>query len=367
MATRTLGRVPLRGLFRRAASIRFGSTLVLAETTPAGALSPGTPAVVRAARQLGLSPLRVLVAGDGDLSTAASSAASLPGVDAVLTLSDASLARLLPEPTAAALGALRDSLGDVEAVVGGTTTVGKDALPRLAGILDVDPITDVVGVGKDAAASAGVSVPEGALALTRPIYAGSVLQTVAVVPSADSPAIVTFRGSAFADDDGSAASGASAASVEAAPESAVAAAAGATSLSSFVSEELTSSSRPELTSAKRVVAGGRGIGGAEGVKELEALADAMGAAMGASRALVDDGLLPNDLQIGQTGKTIAPDLYVAVGISGAIQHVAGIKGSKVIAAINKDPESPIFKVADVSLVQDAKEALPELTRRVKEL
>jgi electron transfer flavoprotein alpha subunit len=239
----------------------------------------------------------------------------------------------LAENVAALVAGMAQQYGHLVAPASG---FGKNVMPRIAALLDVQQISDI----------SAVETPD---TFVRPIYAGNVLATV---QSSDKIKVVTVRGTAF-DPAGEAASAAPVEKVAAAPDA---------GLSQFKGQELSKSSRPELTAARIIVSGGRGMGSAENFKILEALADKLGAAVGASRAAVDSGYMPNDYQVGQTGKIVAPELYIAVGISGAIQHLAGMKDSKVIVAINKDPEAPIFAVADYWLVEDLFKAVPELTQ-----
>ena len=254
----------------------------------------------------------------------------------VLCADDAVYANGLAENVAKLVVSLA---GNYSHVLAGATNHGKNIMPRAAALLDVAQISEITEV-KDADT------------FVRPIYAGNALATV---KSTDSVKIITVRATAF---DAAAATGGSA-SVENVDS------AGDAGLSSFVSRELTKSERPELTQAGIIVSGGRGMGSGENFNILEALADELGAAVGASRAAVDAGFVPNDYQVGQTGKVVAPELYIAVGISGAIQHLAGMKDSKVIVAINKDEEAPIFQVADYGLVGDLFNAVPELTEEIK--
>ena len=285
---------------------------------------------VAAAHKIG-GDLHVLVAGH-QAGDAAKAASQIPGVKKVLHADAPHLAEFLAENVAALLVSLAKGYSHILAP---STSNGKNVMPRAAALLDVQQISDIVGV-------------EGPDTFVRPIYAGNALATV---KSKDAIKVITVRTTAF---DAVAATGGSAA-VE--PASAPA----DTGLSSFVGREVSKSERPELTAAKIIVSGGRGMGSGENfTKVLEPLADRLGAAMGASRAAVDAGFVPNDWQVGQTGKIVAPDLYIAVGISGAIQHLAGMKDSKVIVAINKDEEAPIFQVADYGLVADLYQALPEL-------
>jgi electron transfer flavoprotein alpha subunit len=307
-------------------------TLVLVEHDNQ-AVKDATLAAVTAASQLG--DVELLVAGQG-VGAVADAAAKIAGVSKVLVADDAAYANLLAENVAKLVVAL---MADHDAFVAPATSNGKNIAPRVAALLDVMQISDIMSV-------------EGADTFTRPIYAGN---AIATVTSADAKKVITVRGTAFAKaarDGGSAA-------VEAA------AGEGDAGLSSFVSAEVSKSERPELTSAKIIVSGGRALGSEEKFHEfIDPLADKLGAAVGASRAAVDAGYAPNDYQVGQTGKIVAPEVYVAVGISGAIQHLAGMKDSKTIIAINKDEEAPIFQVADIGLVGDLFKVLPELTSKL---
>ena len=305
--------------------------LVIAEHDN-GSLKGATHHTVTAAVQCG-GDVHILVAGSG-CGAAAEAAAQIAGVSKVLVADAPHFADGLAENVAEQILAIAGSYSHILAPA---TAYGKNILPRVAAKLDVAQISEITKVDS----------PD---TFERPIYAGN---AIATVQSSDSVKVITVRGTAF----DSAAAGCSAA-IEA-----IAAVADA-GTSSFVGRELAKSDRPELTAAKVIVSGGRGIGSADNFKILEPLADKLGAAMGASRAAVDAGFVPNDWQVGQTGKIVAPTLYIAVGISGAIQHLAGMKDSKVIVAINKDPEAPIFSVADYGLVGDLFEAVPEL---VKEL
>jgi electron transfer flavoprotein alpha subunit len=305
--------------------------LVIAEHDN-GSLKGATHHTVTAATQCG-GEVHILVAGSG-CGAAAEAAAQIAGVSKVLVADAPHFADGLAENVAEQILAIAGSYSHILAPA---TAYGKNILPRVAAKLDVAQISEITKVDS----------PD---TFERPIYAGN---AIATVQSGDSVKVITVRGTAF----DSAAAGGSAA-IEA-----IAAVADA-GTSSFVGRELAKSDRPELTAAKVIVSGGRGIGSADNFKILEPLADKLGAAMGASRAAVDAGFVPNDWQVGQTGKIVAPTLYIAVGISGAIQHLAGMKDSKVIVAINKDPEAPIFSVADYGLVADLFEAVPEL---VKEL
>lgn len=292
-------------------------------------LGDATAKALTAAKALG-GPVHVLVAGVSPRG-AADAAAELDGVEKVLVASGEIYGHGLAEPFAELILGLMDSY---DALVASSSTTGKNILPRVAARLDVMQISDVTRV-------------ESPDTFERPIYAGNALQTVT---SKDPKKVVTVRTAAFSatGDGGSAAIEDIAAAAD-------------PGLSRFVGEELTKSDRPELGSAKVIVSGGRALGSAEKFKEvIEPLADAFGAAIGASRAAVDAGYAPNDQQVGQTGKIVAPELYVALGISGAIQHLAGMKDSKVIVAINKDEDAPIFQVADYGLVADLFTAAPEL-------
>ena len=304
--------------------------LVLAEHDNA-AVKPATHHAVAAALKLG-GDVHVLVAGHG-AAGAASGAAAIAGVAKVLHVDAAHLAQATAENLAAQILAVAATGGYTHLVAPATGT-GKNVMPRVAAKLDVAQLSDITGI-------------ESADTFVRPIYAGNAFATV---QSKDAVKVITVRTTAFE----SAGSGGSA-PVE--PLAAAAPAAGAT----VTGQELTKSERPELTSARVVVSGGRGLGNGENYRNLlEPLADRLNAALGASRAAVDAGYVPNDYQVGQTGKIVAPDLYVAVGISGAIQHLAGMKDSKVIVAINKDPEAPIFQIADYGLVGDLFELIPQL-------
>jgi len=291
-------------------------------------VSQPTRSAVAACAKLG--EVHVLMVGEG-AGTAAAAASALPGVAKVLLAEDASLAHRLAEPLAALLVHLAPAY---DHLIAPASAAGKNVMPRVAALLDVQPISDVS------------AVVDGDT-FVRPIYAGNALATV---KSADAKKVMTIRAASF---DPVPATGGSA------PIEAIGAAADP-GMSSFVGSEVQKSERPELTAAKIVVSGGRAMGSAENFHMIEKVADLLGAAVGASRAAVDAGYAPNDFQVGQTGKIVAPDLYVAIGISGAIQHLAGMKDSKIIVAINKDEEAPIFQVADYGLVADLFKALPEL-------
>ena len=293
-----------------------------------GLLKQPSRSAVAAASKLG--EVHALVVGY-DISAAVSAAAKLPGVTKVLKADAAAYEHALAEPLAALLVTLAPAYSHL---LSASTATGKNVMPRVAALLDVQPISDIAGV-------------EDADTFIRPIYAGNALATVR---SSDSKKVITVRAASF---DPVPAEGGSATIEDITP-----AEPGATSR--FVSAELSKSERPELTAARVVISGGRGMQNGENFHLIEPIADKLGAAVGASRAAVDAGFVPNDYQVGQTGKIVAPELYVAIGISGAIQHLAGMKDSKVIVAINKDEEAPIFQVADYGLVADLFTALPEL-------
>jgi electron transfer flavoprotein alpha subunit len=304
------------------------SVLILAEHDNSE-LKPATLNTVTAAAQLG--DVNVLVAGSG-CAAVGEQAAKVAGVAKVLVADSPLYANALAENVAQLVVSMA---GDYSHVLAPATTSGKNIMPRVAALLDVAQISDITGI-------------EGADTFVRPIYAGNAMATV---QSSDAVKVITVRITGF---DAAAAEGGSAA-VESAP------AADDAGLSTFVGSELTKSERPELTSASIIISGGRGMQSGDNFPMLEEVADKLGAAVGASRAAVDAGFVPNDYQVGQTGKVVAPDLYIAVGISGAIQHLAGMKDSKVIVAINKDEEAPIFQVADYGLVADLFNAVPELS------
>ena len=302
------------------------AVLVIAEHDNAS-LKDATHKTVTAAAKMG-GDVDILVAGKG-VKAVVAAAAKIDGVRAVIGVDHATLERQLAEAMETVVTGL---MGGYDAVLAPDTTTHKNYMPRVAAKLDVQQISSVTGV-------------ESADTFVRPIYAGNAMATV---KSSDSKKVVTVRTTAFA----AAGEGGSAKTSDADG--------GIGSLKSeFVSEKLTKSDRPELTAAKVVISGGRGMGSGDNFKLIEGIADKLGAAMGASRAAVDAGYVPNDWQVGQTGKSVAPELYIAVGISGAIQHLAGMKDSKVIAAINKDEDAPIFQVADYGLVADLFKALPE--------
>ncbi len=309
------------------------SVLVLAEHDNKS-LKPATHCTVTAASQID-PDVHVLVAGH-NCGAAADAAAKIAGVTKVLKADAAVYEHALAESLAPLLVGLAGNYG---ALLAPATTSGKNVMPRVAALLDVAQISDIMSV-----VSADTFV--------RPIYAGNAMATV---QSADAIKVITVRITGF---DGAAAEGGSATveDISAADDP---------GLSSFVSAELSKSERPELTSARVIISGGRGMQNGENFAMLEKVADLLGAAVGASRAAVDAGFVPNDYQVGQTGKIVAPDLYVAVGISGAIQHLAGMKDSKVIVAINKDEEAPIFQVADYGIVGDLFKIVPELEEELK--
>jgi len=311
------------------------SILVLAEHHD-GALAGATAHVVAAAQQIAQQSggeIHVLVAGS-DVGAIAEAAAKLDGVAKVRVADHAAYAHLLAEPTAALLNELA---GDYTHLLAAASTTGKNVLPRVAALRDVAQISEIIAV-------------ESPDTFKRPIYAGN---AIATVQSEDILKVITVRSTGF-DAVGESGS-APVQAVDFVAENAQ---------STFVKEALAKSDRPELGAARVVISGGRGMGNGENFTLLDGIADKLGAAIGASRAAVDAGFVPNDMQVGQTGKIVAPELYIAVGISGAIQHLAGMKDSKVIVAINKDEEAPIFQVADYGLVADLFQALPELEGRL---
>ncbi len=304
------------------------SILIVAEHDNAS-LRPATLNTLTAAGELD-GEVHILIAG-ADCAGAADAAAKLPGVAKVRVADAPEYGHELAENLAPLIAKLA---ADYTHVLAPATTFGKNVMPRAAALLDVQQVSDISAI-------------EGADTFVRPIYAGNAMATV---KSLDTIKVITVRATAFeaaAEDGGSA--------VTETVEST-----GDTGLASFVGQELTKSERPELTTAGIVISGGRGMQSGENFAMLERIADKLGAAVGASRAAVDAGFVPNDYQVGQTGKVVAPDLYIAIGISGAIQHLAGMKDSKVIVAINKDEEAPIFQVADYGLVADLFQAVPEL-------
>ena len=304
------------------------STLVIAEHDNAE-LKAQTLVAVAAAQAIG-GDIDILVTGSG-VDGVASAASQIAGVGKVLVADNGAYEHQLAENIAAAVVAAAEGYSHI---VAAHTTTGKNYLPRVAALLDVAQISDIVGV-------------VDADTFKRPIYAGN---AIATVKSNDAVKVVSVRGTAY---DPAPAEGGSAAveQLDSAHDQGV---------SSFVGEEIAKSERPELTSAGIIISGGRGMQSGDNFSLLEGIADKLGAAIGASRAAVDAGFVPNDMQVGQTGKIVAPELYIAVGISGAIQHLAGMKDSKVIVAINKDEDAPIFQVADYGLVADLFQALPEL-------
>ena len=308
------------------------TTLLIVEHDNQG-LSEQTAKALTAARELG-GEVHALVAGKG-CGGVAEEVAALAGVAKVLVAEADHLEHFLAEPLAALILSLAEAY---DAIVAAATTTGKNVMPRVAALLDVMQISDIIAVVDSDT-------------FERPIYAGNAIQTVR---SKDGKKVITVRTASFA----------AAGTGEAAPVERIADG-GDPGLSSFVGEELSESDRPELTSAKIIISGGRGVASAENfAKYIEPVADRLGAAIGASRAAVDAGYAPNDWQVGQTGKVVAPDLYIACGISGAIQHLAGMKDSRVIVAINKDEEAPIFQVADYGLVADLFKVLPELAEEL---
>ncbi|PLW82120.1 electron transfer flavoprotein subunit alpha [Kineobactrum sediminis] len=308
------------------------STLVIAEHDNSS-LKPATLNAVAAAQAMG-AEIAILVAG-ANCAAVGEQAAAVAGVSRVLVADNPAYEHQLAENVSLLIAEVAAGFDNI---VAPATSNCKNTMPRVAALLDVSQISEILSV-------------ESADTFTRPIYAGNVIATV---QSTDAKKVITVRATAF---DAVAAEGGSA-TIEAVP------AVHDSGLSTFISEEVAVSDRPELTAAPVVVSGGRGMQNGENFKLLEGIADKLGAAIGASRAAVDAGFVPNDMQVGQTGKIVAPDLYIAVGISGAIQHLAGMKDSKVIVAINKDEDAPIFQVADYGLVADLFEALPELEAKL---
>ncbi len=305
--------------------------LVIAEHDHA-TIKPATLNTVGAAVKIG-SDIHVLVAGH-NCDGAAQAAAKISGVTKVLKADSSALAHFLAENITPVIIGIA---GNYSHILAPGTTFGKNVMPRVAALLDTQQISDITAVAD-------------ADTFDRPIYAGN---AIATVKSSDARKVITVRTTAF--DPAATGGSAPIESLGGATDS---------GLSSFVKQELSKSDRPELTAAKIIISGGRGVGSAENFKLLETLADKLGAALGASRAAVDAGYVPNDYQVGQTGKVVAPQLYVAIGISGAIQHLAGMKDSKVIVAINKDGEAPIFSIADYGLVGDLFQIIPELTQKL---
>lgn len=321
-------------LSRVARNVRAASTLVVAEHNAAG-LKSSTLSSIAAASKIG--DVSVLVASN-DTKAAAEASAAVAGVGKVVVAESANLNGQLPEAVGPVVQAVAESLG-ASHVFMPATAFGKNLMPRVAAKMDVNPISDIIAIDSEDT-------------FTRTIYAGNAIQKV---QSSDAVKICTVRTTAF---DDAAASGGSGASEAFSGDMAAAA------KTEFVGQEVVKSDRPELSAASIVISGGRGMKNGDNFSMLYDMADKCGAAVGASRAAVDAGFVPNDLQVGQTGKIVAPELYVAVGISGAIQHLAGMKDSKVIVAINKDPEAPIFQVADYGLVQDLFKAVPEMTEKM---
>jgi len=317
-------------------SPRHASSLVLAEVNGAGELQASSLSAISAASKFG-GDISVLVAAE-DAGSAAKALSSVPGVSRVLSASGGHFKGGVAENMAPLVTNAIKAMSATH-VVGPATAYGKNILPRVAAMMDVNQISDVIEI-------------ESEDTFKRPVYAGN---AIATVKSTDPVKILTVRGTAFApaEEAGGSAAIEDAQSADASP------------LATFVGQELTKSDRPELTAASKVVSGGRGLKSGDNFETvLYPLADKLGAGVGASRAAVDAGYVPNDMQIGQTGKIVAPELYIAVGISGAIQHLAGMKDSKTIVAINTDADAPIFQVADFGLVQDLFKALPEMTEKL---
>lgn len=310
------------------------STLIIAEHDNK-ALAPNTMNMVTAATKIGKSISILIIGAGAGLQAIASSAAKLKGVEKVFVADNKAFENHLAENLAPAVEQIA---GGYSHILAPATTFGKDFMPRLAALLDTQQVSEIIEV-----------VDENTF--KRPIYAGN---AIATVKSKDAKKVITVRTSTFdkAQEGGSAAI--ENASINGADSG----------LSSFVNIQKTESARPELTAARVVISGGRGVGSADNFKIIEKLADKLKGAVGASRAAVDAGFVPNDYQVGQTGKIVAPDLYVAVGISGAIQHLAGMKDSKVIVAINKDENAPIFEIADIGLVGDLFQVIPELEQKI---
>ena len=298
-------------------------------------LKDATGKTIAAAAQLG-GPVHLLVAGS-DCGAVADAASKLPGVEKVLVADATEYARMLAEPMAALILSLAPNY---TAILAPATTNGKNYLPRVAAKLDVPQVSEILSV-------------ESPDTFTRPIYAGNAIQTVQAPAGTK---VITVRTTAFKAAEGAGSAAIEKVSAPADP-----------GISKFVGEELSKSERPELTSAKIIISGGRGMQSGDNFHLLDKIADKLHAAVGASRAAVDAGFVPNDYQVGQTGKVVAPELYIAVGISGAIQHLAGMKDSKIIAAINKDEEAPIFQIADYGLVADLFKAIPEMEQELTRL
>jgi len=321
-------------LSRVARNVRAASTLVVAEHNAAG-LNASTLSSIAAASKIG--DVSVLVASN-DTKAAAEASAAVAGVGKVVVAESGNLNGQLPEAVGPVVQAVAESLGSSHVFMP-ATAFGKNLMPRVAAKMDVNPISDIIAI-------------DGEDTFTRTIYAGNAIQKV---QSSDAVKICTVRTTAFDDAEAAGGSGAS---------EAFSGDMAAAVNTEFVGQEVVKSDRPELSAASIVISGGRGMKNGDNFSMLYDMADKCGAAVGASRAAVDAGFVPNDLQVGQTGKIVAPELYVAVGISGAIQHLAGMKDSKVIVAINKDPEAPIFQVADYGLVQDLFKAVPEMTEKM---
>ncbi|KAJ1965828.1 Electron transfer flavoprotein alpha-subunit [Dipsacomyces acuminosporus] len=326
-----------QGVFGRFyASQKLGlSSLVFVETK-GGGFDEAALNAITAARKLS-GPVTAVVAGS-EADAAAKAVAKIEGVDKVVVAKDASYDHALPETTASLLKALQEKEGATH-IFAAHTAAGKNVMPRLAALLDSQQISDVIDI-------------EGEDTFVRPVYAGN---AIATVKTSDPIKVVTVRTTAFA---AAAASDSAAAAEEAAP------AVDSQPLSQWIKEDVVKSDRPDLATAKRVVSGGRAVKSAEGFKIIYDLADKLGAGVGASRAAVDAGYCDNSLQVGQTGRIVAPELYIAIGISGAIQHLAGMKDSKVIVAINKDADAPIFQIADYGLVGDLFTIVPELVEKI---
>eukprot|EP00211_Chloroparvula_japonica_P006226 CAMPEP_0119132724 /NCGR_PEP_ID=MMETSP1310-20130426/12167_1 /TAXON_ID=464262 /ORGANISM="Genus nov. species nov., Strain RCC2339" /LENGTH=344 /DNA_ID=CAMNT_0007123375 /DNA_START=92 /DNA_END=1126 /DNA_ORIENTATION=+ len=321
--------------FSQSASL-YGRSLVFAEQV-GGKVSGGSLSAINAANQMSSDGVTVAVFGT-EAAAAAEELKAAQGVTKVLFCNDAKYDNAVAEDVADALFALQEQ-DKYSNILGSTSALAKSALPRLSGLLDVSQISEIVEVKSENT-------------FVRPIYAGNALATV---ESKDDVRVVTVRGTSFDPPGSQDGSGVEVAEVNPATDNPT----------KFVRKEVQESERPDLGSADVVVSGGRGLKNGENFQMLYDLADQLGAAVGASRAAVDAGFVPNDMQVGQTGKIVAPNLYIAVGISGAIQHLAGMKDSKTIVAINKDPEAPIFQVSDVGLVADLFQAVPELTEKIK--
>lgn len=355
MLARAAGRLLAQGMLCRAAAssqARLASTLVVVEHRNSKVAGP-TLNTLTAAGQLG-GGVTALVGGKA-VQAVAEQAAALPGVNKVLVADCPALEHQLAEPFSQVITALQGSAAagaPYSHILAPSSTFGKNLLPRAAAMLGVQPLADILQV---------ISPTK----FVRPIYAGNGLATVSVAPAFQQLIMGTVRPTAFPKAEGGRSGGP--APIEAVPQDVLAAAAADTPKTTWIGAQEAKAERPELGSASVVVSGGRALKSAEGFKQLEVLADLLGGAVGASRAAVDAGMVPNDLQVGQTGKVVAPQLYIAVGISGAIQHVAGMKDSKVIVAINSDPEAPIFQLADYGLVGDLFKILPELEAAIRQV